>query len=66
MAWTRQFHQAMAAHGNGKVYSNFIGQEPASRYPDAFTSAGYARLRALKRTWDPSNLFRMNVNIKPE
>ncbi|MEJ2156462.1 MAG: FAD-binding oxidoreductase [Desulfobacteraceae bacterium] len=65
LSWTREFHGAMAAHGNGKVYMNFIGQEPASRCADAYTAASIARLRDLKRRWDPDNLFRMNINIEP-
>lgn len=65
LAWTRDFHAAMAVHANGKVYANFIGQEPASRCADAYTAASMSRLRDLKRQWDPNNLFRMNINIEP-
>jgi FAD/FMN-containing dehydrogenase len=65
MDWTRRFHAAMAKHGNGKVYSNFIGQEPEQRVRDAYNSGTFARLQRLKVEYDPNNLFRMNVNIEP-
>ena len=63
--WTRQFHAAMKEYSTGKVYTNFIGQEPAERVADAYSTRTYARLRELKKQYDPENLFRMNINIKP-
>ena len=65
LAWTSRFHAAMAAYSNKKVYSNFIGQEPESRYEAAYSSPTYARLQAIKQQIDPQNLFRRNVNIQP-
>ena len=63
--WTRQCHAAMAQYSSGKVYTNFIGQEPEERVTDAYNSLTYARLQQLKRHYDPENLFRMNINVKP-
>jgi len=36
-----------------------------TRTRSAFTDANYARLVAVKRTWDPGNFFRLNHNIPP-
>jgi hypothetical protein len=30
-----------------------------------YGDAKYERLVAVKRTWDPDNVFRVNQNIKP-
>ena len=49
----------------GQVYLNFIGDEGADRVRSAFGTEKYQRLQALKRKWDPENLFRHNQNIEP-
>ena len=49
----------------GRAYLNFIGDEGAGRVEAAFGEAKFARLAELKRTWDPTNLFRHNQNIAP-
>jgi FAD/FMN-containing dehydrogenase len=48
------------------VYVNFLeaDEEPA-RIHDAYPTATYERLVAIKRRYDPTNLFRFNQNIRP-
>ena len=46
-------------------YVNDLGQLDQDAVRNAYGPAKYDRLAALKRTWDPSNLFRRNQNIRP-
>jgi FAD/FMN-containing dehydrogenase len=64
--WARSASDALAAFGNGRVYVNYIGAgEKPDRVREAFGPEKYARLAAIKRRYDPTNLFRMNQNIPP-
>ena len=65
IAYTRALATAMKPWTTGRAYLNFIGDEGAGRVEAAFGPEKYARLAALKRTWDPTNLFRHNQNIAP-
>ena len=49
----------------GKVYLNYIGDEGQERIDAAFGEAKMARLRQIKKAWDPTNFFRFNQNIRP-
>jgi FAD/FMN-containing dehydrogenase len=64
MAWTRQLGDAVAPYSSG-VYVNELADEGEDRVRAAYGAETYARLAALKRTYDPTNLFRLNQNIKP-
>lgn len=44
-------------------YSNFVDAERPETVAGMYAEAGYARLRAAKRQWDPQNLFQRNHNI---
>jgi FAD/FMN-containing dehydrogenase len=65
--WTRSFWQRMRSHSHhGRMYLNFPGQgeEGEKILQDTF-GANYARLREIKRKYDPQNRFRFNQNLKP-
>ena len=47
------------------VYVNFLMDEGEQRVHQAYPPATYARLAALKRRYDPTNLFHYNQNIVP-
>jgi FAD/FMN-containing dehydrogenase len=53
----------IATHATGGVFLNSL-HDPA-RADTAFTSANYARLRELKRAYDPTNIFGLAKNIPP-
>jgi len=55
---------AMAAHFDG-LYLSFETDQSPARLTDAYPPATLARLRELKRRYDPGNLFRDNFNIPP-
>jgi FAD/FMN-containing dehydrogenase len=50
----------------GTPYPNFIAaDEGSARLRSSYGPEKYERLVALKRQWDPDNLFRLNQNIDP-
>jgi FAD/FMN-containing dehydrogenase len=63
IAWADEFWSAMRPFATSGVYVNFLGDEGASRVRDAYTADGFARLAAIKRRYDPENVFRVNHNI---
>jgi FAD/FMN-containing dehydrogenase len=63
-AWARAAWQALRPFAHG-VYVNFMSDEPTPHMQVAYGERGYARLAALKNTYDPANVFRFNQNIAP-
>jgi hypothetical protein len=45
-------------------YTNEVADEP-QRFVDANYQGNLPRLQVLKRKYDPTNLFRLNANVKP-
>ena len=63
--WARDFFEAIEAHAHRRVYVNFLGDEGRDRVRAAYGAEAYRRLVELKRTYDPTNVFRLNQNIEP-
>jgi hypothetical protein len=63
--WSRAFWSALEPHQTG-VYVNFLMEEGEERVREAYGAKRYDRLKALKRAWDPENVFRLNQNISPD
>jgi len=62
-AWVRQTWERMQPFATGGAYVNYLdADEDAHR---AYTGTTYRRLVALKRKYDPGNLFHLNQNIAP-
>jgi FAD/FMN-containing dehydrogenase len=51
--------------GDGGGYVNFLQDEGEDRVRAAYPSPTWERLTALKRRYDPTNVFRLNQNIPP-
>ena len=64
--WSRDVWQAVQPFAAGVVYVNYLegGEEGARRIRSAY-GAGYDRMVELKNTYDPTNFFRLNQNVKP-
>jgi FAD/FMN-containing dehydrogenase len=63
-AWVADF--AAALHqGDTGAYVGFLGDEGRARVRQAYPGSTWDRLAAIKRRYDPTNLFRRNHNIPP-
>ncbi len=66
MAWVRDTYKALQPFAGPRRYMNYLGSDEGS---DEAAVAAYgpnlARLRKLKRQYDPENVFHHNLNILP-
>jgi FAD/FMN-containing dehydrogenase len=62
--WVRGYYDALAPHSSTAGYINFMSADDQARVRDNH-GANYDRLRAVKRAYDPDNVFRHNHNITP-
>jgi len=51
--------------GDGGAYVGFLADEGEARVRAAYPGATWDRLAAVKATYDPDNVFRLNQNVPP-
>ena len=66
IGWVRDFASAMQPFASGGFYPNYDAEASADTVELAFGPEKYARLAAAKHKYDPSNVFRLNQNIRPQ
>jgi FAD/FMN-containing dehydrogenase len=64
VGWARAAFDALRPHLEDAVYVNNLGTEGPERVRSAY-GPNHARLAALKRTYDPENVLRLNQNVPP-
>jgi FAD/FMN-containing dehydrogenase len=62
--WVDRFAAALQQDDHG-AYVNFLTEEGPDRVRQAYPGSTWERLAAVKRRWDPTNLFHRNQNIPP-
>jgi FAD/FMN-containing dehydrogenase len=63
MAWGRETARRLALHSAATNYVN--EQSDSGIAQSAYGAEKFARLGAIKRRYDPANVFRLNQNIAP-
>jgi hypothetical protein len=64
IAWTKGYWSALHPFSAGGAYVNFMMEEGHNRVKDSYRD-NYARLVEVKTKYDPTNLFRVNQNVRP-
>jgi FAD/FMN-containing dehydrogenase len=64
--WAQALHAGLEPSLTGGTYVNFLSGEGEERVRAAYGPDNYRRLAALKREYDPTNVFRLNQNVRPE
>ncbi len=62
--WAKEYWRALHPYSCGGAYVNFLMEEGQERIQATYRD-NYERLVAIKTKYDPTNLFRVNQNIKP-
>src|SRR5215211_6812690 len=62
--WITDFAAVLRQSDDG-AYVGFLGDEGEGRIREAYPGPTWQRLAEIKRRYDPTNLFRLNQNIRP-
>jgi FAD/FMN-containing dehydrogenase len=62
--WAKDYWNALHPYSAGGAYVNFMMEEGEERVKASYRE-NYERLASIKRKYDPTNLFRVNQNVKP-
>ena len=65
IAWTRETHAALEPELSRRRWLNYLGDDEGDDAVRAAYGPNYERLRAVKRSVDPQNVFHLNHNIAP-
>jgi FAD/FMN-containing dehydrogenase len=65
IAWVRETYDRLEPLFANQRYVNYMPDDETDEGLAAAYGPNYARLRQLKRTYDPENVFHMNQNIQP-
>ncbi|MDR7188323.1 FAD/FMN-containing dehydrogenase [Microbacterium sp. BE35] len=63
-AWVKDYYAAIEPFAQPGGYINFASQDDQPKASSNY-GANYERLRAVKREYDPDNVFHLNQNIVP-
>ncbi|MEB8345427.1 FAD-binding oxidoreductase [Flavobacteriaceae bacterium KMM 6898] len=63
-SWCKEYYEALHPYASGGAYSNFMMDEGQDRIKASYKH-NYDRLVKIKGKYDPSNLFKVNQNIRP-
>ncbi len=63
--WTDELTATMAPYGHGRAHPNYVSEDAGDRVRAFYGEETYDRLVAVKRCWDPDNVFALNQNIRP-
>jgi len=64
LGWARRLFAKLRPLMQPGVYVNFMSGDEQDRVPEAYRER-WERLREIKTMYDPTNLFRLNQNIRP-
>jgi hypothetical protein len=65
IGWGRRTMDALTPYTTAGHYVNDVVESGEDVVRQIYGETKYDRLSALKRRWDPENVFRLNQNVKP-